>query len=276
MSGFEVAGLLLGAVPVVVSALDKYNDFLAVITRRKDQKDIRTRLLLERARLETSLQRLSLLQELPADLEPILTDMVENMEEAMESIMYNRPKEKEFGRTSGALRLQRLSHLNDSLEAACARLVESVPSTALRDYETTGSHLQHSPPTDVDPRSSGRGHNEPSERGKEDGSYLKELAESCSLLLRLHGTEDSEFAELFNRFELWKQGLESERFYEAIEQSIRDPRKDLGRDLELLLYQAMVYVGETIGMLFSLCSDLNLCHGPSNNTPSAIMGCRRS
>ncbi|KAF5699761.1 hypothetical protein FMUND_14626 [Fusarium mundagurra] len=253
----EATGVVIGVVSLITSAAKTYQQLLQMTTRSDDVSDIQTKILLERARFETSVQHLSRFQgvlELPPNVEPIFTKMGQ-MERSMNMMMdslhtytYQQKKASNriLNRSHGSRQdveehLERFSGLNKQLEIMCAELgremmimthyaVRKVQEPAFMlatDYETKSAERgDHTLKTDV-----------------QDAKVLKELATSCGLLLRLRGTVDPLFAELSNQFELWKYGLDSQRFYHALK---TNSRQNLRRDLVLLLYESMLQIGETI------------------------------
>ncbi|RSL74862.1 hypothetical protein CEP51_011405 [Fusarium floridanum] len=249
----EAAGAALGTLDLVGGAVKNYRELLRITARSANFVDIQTRVLLERARLETSLRHLSQLQELPPNVMPIFAQLGQIMDKMIESLLEHPPQQEKtslqrFGlqtflevKADMEIYLKTLSELSKFLEATCMGLHPEETRDAIMDLERAkGPRIVLA--TDHDVQSSERRHH-PQEKNKQDANALKELVMRCGLLLKLRGTEDPLFAELSNHFELWRHGLKSERFYQAI---ALDSRRSLRHDLALLIYRAVLQIGETI------------------------------
>lgn len=284
----EVAGVISAKADSVADIIKKYQKLLERTARSTDFFRLRTKILLNRAKFETGLQHLSRLQELPLDVVQIFTDIQRTLDEISSSLKINNTPRKEetlsdvpglnLGMMAGITVAGALLGVGPSLLAfssgraikntivgETAGHLQNLSEPSNLSQRKTEVHLQHlsklndslisnetTPEYLMDIegiKRPGQGHILPEKRSR-DAVALSELVESCSLLLELLGNEDSCFAEFSNRFKLWRHGVELERFYQTIK---LDLRPDTRHRFELLLYQAMLHMGESIGMLFSLC-----------------------
>lgn len=281
MSGIEVAGLVLGVVPLVMEVYGGYSRILSKSRKvfnngHTDLKQFQIELVRQRARLETNLQKLGALD--PHILEP--GPNLENMLQVLMSDMSMLLKKAENLTTPivrGSMRrgtiresrkdkdelddtLQKISSINDTLEFALhmafvehqsesspatvsvsEKIVQSLSALTGESIENIEERFRAQKPPADNAGSSSV---RPASNNNTAGTQI--LIICCSSLLRQCGISNPVFVEISNRFQLWHNAIETEGIFVTLSEN-PSSRKDLqGQPLERLIFKSLLRIVEVL------------------------------
>jgi hypothetical protein len=299
MSGVEIAGLVLGVVPILQNTLILYSQliegirFARDINKRRDIELLYTRLTLERARFETSIQQLSKFDSssVSPDFSGLLIELLERngklLLDAEEVVRRDEPfsgltKRFMWSRKEKTVLelLDRLCSTNDALSMAghvlaTANKAPQGESSTLWPGISVAEHLRSflSDTSDQDghgledqgmleddddlspgPSSDAGFHNgEP----VTSGNLMRNLVLCCNALFTQMAQRDAAFVDVMMTYRLWKHGMDSRHLYQSIDTGVGKRSKSAQHDLGELLLSTM------IRLCLVLCKPISIPSFPS-------------
>lgn len=284
----EIFGAAMATAGLVQGIFKSYSAILRG-TDSRGNAILLTRLRLERARFETTVQLLSQLDtadsRTPELQEIAMTLMVAIAKSLARAEDMLRRSEEYSSRVKLVVKwhlsekeklqevIRRVSDLNDDL----LRVVQ-MDQTLVRDQiatsieaSTGGSANLISERTEADRKEAPAQENiiKYTRPEQPSGQLLERLVRFCAELLTLFSNEQPEYAEISNQFQLWRLAVESEGLYHAMDSETRDSKKIQHRDLIRLLFRSAIRIGKVLSRFqpsIILCS----CPSSSYDTDSVV------